>query len=206
VIVSSSPTPRSAQRTNVFRSNSEPGRRPTGSGLSPFGHGNQAFALGQLPSGLPRASDGFRLLARLAFRRFFIRPAALHLAKNALALQLLFKNPKGLIDIVVANEYLQNSSDLLLSLDARQAADGASRSAGFQILISGLELRVGFARYPIVDPGLRPKTVDMFNAAARPRKFALPGTAVFQTARLHRWLRRTISHSTSYAPIETNAS
>src|SRR5215467_5150598 len=92
-----------------FAANSEPGRRrPTGRTLPPFGHGDQAFALGQLPGGLARASDGFRLLARLAFRRFFIRPAALHLAKNALALQLLFKNPKSLIDIVVANEYLQN--------------------------------------------------------------------------------------------------
>jgi hypothetical protein len=29
-------------------------------------------------------------------------------------LQLLLKNPKGLIDIVVANKYLQNSSDLLV--------------------------------------------------------------------------------------------
>jgi len=92
---------------------------------------DQAFALGQLPGGLPRASDGFRLLARLAFRRFFIRPAALHLAKNALALQLLFKNPKSLIDIVVANEYLQNFSDLLLALDARQAVDGAVAVSAF---------------------------------------------------------------------------
>jgi hypothetical protein len=115
-----------------FAANSEPGRRrPTGRSLPPFGHGDQAFALGQLPGGLPRASDGFRLLARLAFRRFFIRPAALHLAKNALALQLLFKNPKSLIDIVVANEYLQNFSDLLLALDARQAVDGAVAVSAF---------------------------------------------------------------------------
>src|SRR5882762_89202 len=102
------------EQVKRLAANSEPGRRrPTGRSLPPFGHGDQAFALGQLPGGLPRASDGFRLLARLAFRRFFIRPAALHLAKNALALQLLFKNPKSLIDIVVANEYLQNFSDLL---------------------------------------------------------------------------------------------
>jgi hypothetical protein len=115
-----------------FAANSEPGRRrPTGRSLPPFGHGDQAFALGQLPGGLPRASDGFRLLARLAFRRFFIRPAALHLAKNALALQLLFKNPKSLIDIVVANEYLQNFSDLLLALDARRAVDGAVAVSAF---------------------------------------------------------------------------
>jgi hypothetical protein len=49
----------------------------------------------------------------------------------ALALQLLFKNPKSLIDIVVANEYLQNFSDLLLALDARQAVDGAVAVSAF---------------------------------------------------------------------------
>jgi hypothetical protein len=125
-------TPRSAQRTNVFCSKLRTwAAAADGAQPPPFRHGDQAFTLGQLPGGLPRASDGFRLLARLAFRRFFIRPAALHLAKNALALQLLFKNPKSLIDIVVADEYLQNFSDLLLALDARQAVDGAVAVSAF---------------------------------------------------------------------------
>jgi hypothetical protein len=57
---------------------------------------------------LKRAPDGFRFLAGLALRRFFIRPAAFHLTKNALALHLLFEDPESLIDIVVASEYLQN--------------------------------------------------------------------------------------------------
>src|SRR6516225_2799764 len=114
------PRPRSARRRNVFAANSEPGqRRPTGRRLPPFGHGDQAFALGQFPGGLARASDGFCLLAGLALGRFFIRLAALHLAKNALALHLLFEHPESLIDIVVSNEYLQNVSNLLLlALDA----------------------------------------------------------------------------------------
>ena len=95
---------------NVFTADSErPGqRRPTGRSLPPFGHRDQAFALRQFPGSLARASDGFRLLARLAFRRFFIRFAALHLTKYALALQLLLEDPESLIDIVIANEYLQN--------------------------------------------------------------------------------------------------
>src|SRR5215813_10110197 len=95
----------------MFAPNSEqPGqRRPTGRGLPLFRHGDQAFALGLFPGCLTRASDGFRLLAGLALGRFFIRLAALHLSKNALALHLLFEHPESLIDIVVSNEYLQNA-------------------------------------------------------------------------------------------------
>ena len=55
-------------------------------------------------------------------------------------------------------------------------------------LASGLQPCVGFAGYPIVDFGLRLKAVDMLNAAVRPREFDVPRTAIFQTARLHRWL------------------
>src|SRR6516164_527569 len=99
------------RRRNVFAANSEPGRRPTGRSLPPFGHRDQAFALGLFPGSLARASDGFCLLAGLALRRFFIRLATLHLTKNALALQLLFEGPESLIDIVVANEYPQMFSD-----------------------------------------------------------------------------------------------
>src|SRR5262249_32640443 len=110
---------RSAWRRNVFAANLEPGRRsPTGRGLPLFRHRDQAFALGQFPRRLARAPDGFRLLAGLALGRFFIRLAALHLAKNALALHLLFEHPESLIDIVVSYEYLQNVSNLLLALDA----------------------------------------------------------------------------------------
>ena len=98
---------------------SEPGqRRPTGRRLPLFRHGDQTFALGLFPGGLARAPDGFRLLAGLALGRFFVRLAALHLTKNALALHLLFEHPESLIDIVVSYEYLQNVSNLLLALDA----------------------------------------------------------------------------------------
>ena len=111
--------PASRRPHAVAAANSEPGRpRPTGRRLPPFGHRDQAFALGQFPGSFARASDGFCLLAGLAFRRFFIRLAALHLAKDALALQLLLEDPESLIDIVVANDDLQNVSNLLLALGA----------------------------------------------------------------------------------------
>ena len=96
----------------VFAANLKPWRRrSTRRSLPPFGHGDQAFALGLFPGGLARAPDGFRLLAGLALGRFFIRLAALHLTKNALALQLLFEHPQSLIDIVVANDDLQSVSN-----------------------------------------------------------------------------------------------
>jgi hypothetical protein len=110
-------------RTSVprdIRSNSErPGRRrPTRRKLPLFRHRDQAFALGLFPGRLARAPDGFCLLAGLALGRLFIRLAALHLTKNALALHLLLEDPQRLIDIVVANDDLQNVSNLLLAPDA----------------------------------------------------------------------------------------
>jgi hypothetical protein len=76
----------------VFAEDSKPWRRSTWRSLPPFGHGDQAFALGQFPGSLARAADGFGFLAGLALGRFFIRLATLHLAKNALSLHLLLEN------------------------------------------------------------------------------------------------------------------
>jgi hypothetical protein len=64
-----------------------------------------------LPGGLPRPSDGLFLLAVLALGRLFVRLTTPHFAKNALALHLLFENPEGLFDIVIANKYLQMFSN-----------------------------------------------------------------------------------------------
>jgi hypothetical protein len=103
----------------VFAANSKPRRRrSTWRSLPLFGHRDQAFALGLFSGRLARTPDGFCLLAGLALGGFFIRLAALHLTKNALALHFLFEHPESLIDIVVSNEYLQNASNLLLALDA----------------------------------------------------------------------------------------
>src|SRR6516162_9061844 len=102
----------------MVAANSKPGRRPTGRGLALFRHGEQAFALRLFPRSLARAADGFRFLAGLALGRFFVRLAALHLTKNALALHLLLEHPESLFDIVVANDDLQNVSNLLPALHA----------------------------------------------------------------------------------------
>src|SRR6266516_2148181 len=117
-----------------FAANSVPGRRAARCDLLALGHGEQAFALRQLPGGFARAPDRFRLLAGLALRRFFIRLAALHLTKDALALQLLFEHLEGLIDVVVAYEYLQNVSDLLSSAARAVKLLMVARSARFEIL------------------------------------------------------------------------
>jgi hypothetical protein len=102
----------------MVAASSKPGRRPAGRGLALFRHGDQAFALRLFPRRLARAPDGFRLLAGLALGRFFIRLAAFHLTKNALALHLLFEDSQGLFNIVVANDDLQNVSNLLPAPDA----------------------------------------------------------------------------------------
>src|SRR5262245_48292869 len=103
---------RTSTPRDVAANSEQPGqRRPTRCIIPAFGHGDQAFALSLFPGSLARASDGFRFLANLALRRFFMRLATLHLTKNALALQFLFEDPERLIDIVVANEYPQMFSD-----------------------------------------------------------------------------------------------
>src|SRR5689334_4773674 len=75
--------------------------------LAALGGRDQAFALSLFPGRLAGASDRFGFFAGLACGRLFISLATLHLAKNAFALHPLLQNPQSLIDIVVANEYLQ---------------------------------------------------------------------------------------------------
>jgi len=70
----------------------------------------KAFALGFLTSELAGPPHRFVLLPGRPFRRFLVEPSALHLAKHAFALHLLFEHPKRLIDVVVANHYLQEIS------------------------------------------------------------------------------------------------
>ncbi len=53
---------------------------------------------------------GFGFFPRPAFRRFFEITAKLHFAKNALPLHFLFQRAKGLIDIIVAYDYLYDGS------------------------------------------------------------------------------------------------
>lgn len=66
----------------------------------------QAFALGALAGQLAGAADGFSLLARTLFRRLFVVHVTLHLAEAAFALHLLLQRLQGLVDVVVADENL----------------------------------------------------------------------------------------------------
>jgi hypothetical protein len=117
-----------AQRRTVFAPNSEPARpRPARRRFPPLGHGDQAFALRLFPRRLARAANRFGFLAGLALGWFFIRLAALQLTKNALALHLFLEDFESLIDIVVANEYLQN---------VFQSAGGAGRAAKLSMKLS----------------------------------------------------------------------
>src|ERR1700722_9933949 len=67
----------------------------------------QPLALGLLARELSRPPQRFILLPGRSFGRLLVEPSALHLAKHAFALHLLLEHPKRLVDVVVANQYLQ---------------------------------------------------------------------------------------------------
>jgi|SRR5579864_3098234 len=71
--------------------------------------GDKSLALGLLASGLTRPADRFSLFPVRPFGRLLVKSPALHLAKNSFALHFLLEYPKGLINVVVANEYLQET-------------------------------------------------------------------------------------------------
>jgi len=63
--------------------------------------------LGLLASELAGSADRFTSFPRRFFGWLLVESPALHLAKNAFALHFLLEYPKSLVDVVVANEYLQ---------------------------------------------------------------------------------------------------
>ena len=63
----------------------------------------KTFALGFFACEFAGAADGLGLLACALLGGLLEMLPKLHLAEDALTLQLLFQSPKGLIDIVVAN-------------------------------------------------------------------------------------------------------
>src|SRR5260370_10950863 len=70
---------------------------------------DKPLALGLLASELAGAADCFSLFSVRFFGRLLIKSSALHLAKNAFALHFLLEYPQSLVDVVVANEYLQET-------------------------------------------------------------------------------------------------
>src|SRR5665213_3980780 len=67
----------------------------------------KALALSALARQLAGAANGFSLFASAALRWLFVVIVELHLAEKPLALHLLFESLERLIDVVVANKYLQ---------------------------------------------------------------------------------------------------
>jgi hypothetical protein len=99
--------------TNPVVESSGAGELPnrTASIFATLGTWDQALALSLFPGRFPRSADRLCFLARPTLRRLFISLATFHLAKNALALHLLLQDPESLIDVVIANEYLQMFSN-----------------------------------------------------------------------------------------------
>src|SRR5690606_8474912 len=74
---------------------------------------DQAFALRPLAGELARAAQALGLLARPFLGGLLVCLAELHLAKHALALQLLLERAQRLVDVVVADEHLNQGGFLL---------------------------------------------------------------------------------------------
>lgn len=72
---------------------------------------------------LARAPNGLSLLAGFPFRRFLVKFSALHLAKSAFALHFLFQRTQGLLDIIVAYQYLNDGLSLLLPCSGASAGE-----------------------------------------------------------------------------------
>jgi len=65
--------------------------------------------LGLLASELASSADRFTLFPRRLFGWLLVKSSALHLTKNAFALHFLLEYPKSLVNVVVANDYLQEA-------------------------------------------------------------------------------------------------
>jgi hypothetical protein len=74
--------------------------------------GQTAFALQALARQLAGTTNGLGLLASLLFRGLLVVVAQLHLTEDAFALQLLLERAQRLINVIIANDYLQRSTAL----------------------------------------------------------------------------------------------
>jgi len=68
----------------------------------------QTFALSELPRGLFSPANALTLLPHSFLGRLFIGSSPLDFTEEPFALELLFQDPEGLIDVVVANENFQS--------------------------------------------------------------------------------------------------
>lgn len=76
--------------------------------------GNAGFALGALAGELAGAADRLGLFAGALLGGLLVEVAQLHFAEHAFALKLLLQGFHGLVDVVIANEYLHGLILLLV--------------------------------------------------------------------------------------------
>ena len=82
-------------------------------GLRPW---KKAIALRLLAGELAHATDGLRPLTHPLLRGLLIGAPLFHLAKDALALHLLFEDTQSLIHIVFTHEHLQIGGPILVGV------------------------------------------------------------------------------------------
>ena len=97
------------------RLQNHPVRQDLGAADRLLGRGQQAFALHALSGQLAGSTDRFGLLARAFFRRLFVMHVALHLAEAAFPLHLLLQRLQRLVDVIVADENLNDDPILRIS-------------------------------------------------------------------------------------------
>src|SRR6185437_7784254 len=79
--------------------------------------GDEPVADGLFPRKLTVTAHGFRFFSGLFLRGFLVRSPTLHFPEDALALHLLLKNSKRLVDIVIAYNYLQRCCSIRVRHD-----------------------------------------------------------------------------------------
>ena len=85
-------------------------------------HRQQAFALSTLAGQLAGAANGFGLLTGALLGRLFIMHVPLHFAERAFALHLLLQGFQRLVDIIVADENLNQGTLSFVRPAASRAA------------------------------------------------------------------------------------
>jgi hypothetical protein len=105
-------------------------KRRQSTGSSAAAGNKTTFALQALAGQLANAANGFSLFTGTLLRWLFVVVAHLHFTEDAFALHLLLERPEGLIDVVIADEYLHvNPIPCLGCLPAASAAN-KTRSFG----------------------------------------------------------------------------
>jgi hypothetical protein len=96
---------------------------PNGAGVRGSANGSIPLALHTLAQELAVAAHRLGLLTGAPLGGFFVTAPQLHFPEHAIALHFLFEDPKGLVDIVFANEDLHGCfSPQMVNLKRPQGA------------------------------------------------------------------------------------